>query len=175
MINFILYIFNNFLIITITYFNLNHTFKHTSNLNIPSYSTQFKLYTCFLKFLRNFDKLEHILSCLIIKYLPKRTFLSKQSSNLLNIKSSIFSSVTNSPLHTLISFHFCNTPYTFKFILFTKMHIYTTILFSLSQPTLSSLHLDFLYISILNVCKNTQYQIKVIIYKTCNKSYYTPL
>ena len=80
---------------------------------------------------------------------------SKQSSNLLNIKSSFFPPVTNSKFHTQIYFHSCNTPYSFKFILFTKTHMYTTIHFFLTQPTLSTLHLDFLYILTLNLCENT--------------------
>ena len=95
---------------------------------------------------------------MIFKYLSKHTFFPKHSINLLNLKSSIFTSVTNSTLHTQISFHSCNTPYTFIFYLFTKTPVYATINFSLLQSTFSTPHRDSLYISNINFYKNSQIQ-----------------
>ena len=152
---FILHIFNNFPNILSTNLYLTHIFITNFNLNLPYYITQFKQYPCFLKLIWNSDKLENILSRMICKYLSKHTFFPKHSINLLNLKSSIFTSVTNSTLHTQISFHSCNTPYTFIFYLCTKTPMYATINFSLPQSTFSTLHHDPLYISNINFYKNS--------------------
>ena len=54
-INFMLHILYKFPIIATTNFYFNDIFRQTYNLNLSSYITQFKLYTCFLKLIWNSD------------------------------------------------------------------------------------------------------------------------
>ena len=74
---FMLHIFNNFPNISSSNLQLTHVFITTYNLNLSYYITQFKQYPCFLKLIWNSDKLKHIVSRMICKYLFKHLFSPK--------------------------------------------------------------------------------------------------